>query len=300
MNEKKTPRVIALGFFDGVHLGHGALLSRTRQAADRLGGEACAVTFDTHPDRLVFGTPVPLINTPEDRAALMRELYGIDRVLTLHFDRAMMDLPWEDFISRVLVERYGASHVVCGHDFHFGRRGEGNPQRLADRCRALGLGCDVIPPVKLDGVVVSSTYIRTLLERGDLEQAARFLGHRHRLSGTVVSGRHLGRTIGIPTANLTLPEGLVRLPYGVYACRAMVPAGAYRAVTNIGVRPTVNGRTPTVESWLLDYEGDLYGQPLRLELCRFLRPEQKFPSLETLRQAILDNARTVRELPEEG
>ena len=298
MNEKTMPRVIALGFFDGVHLGHGALLSRTRQVADRLGGEACAVTFDTHPDQLVFGTPVPLINTPEDREALMRELYGIDRVLTLHFDRTMMDMPWEDFITEILIGQYGADHVVCGHDFHFGRRGDGNPERLSGRCRELGLGCDVIPPVMLEGRVVSSTYIRTLLEQGQLEEAARFLGHRHRLSGTVVSGRHLGRTMGIPTANLPLPAGLVRLPYGVYACRAAADGGVYRAVTNIGVRPTVQGHEPTVESWLLDFDGDLYGRPLRLELCRFLRPEERFPSLEALRRAILDNAETVRALPE--
>ena len=157
------PCVLALGFFDGVHIGHGGLLRRTRETADRLGVPAAALTFDTHPDTLVSGHSVPLLNTPEDRAALMREYYGIDEVLTLHFDRETMTQPWERFAEETLLGRYHAVHLVCGHDFRFGDRGAGNPEKLAAFCAQRGIGFDRIDVIELDGAPVSSTRIRALL-----------------------------------------------------------------------------------------------------------------------------------------
>ena len=178
------PCVLALGFFDGVHIGHGGLLRRTRETADRLGVPAAALTFDTHPDTLVSGHSVPLLNTPEDRAALMREYYGIDEVLTLHFDRETMTQPWERFAEETLLGRYHAVHLVCGHDFRFGDRGAGNPEKLAAFCAQRGIGFDRIDVIELDGAPVSSTRIRALLEAGDMAEAVRCLGqpacaHRH-------------------------------------------------------------------------------------------------------------------------
>lgn len=290
----KQQRVIALGFFDGVHLGHGQLLRRCRQAAEKLGCKAAALTFDVHPDTLVAGDPVPLLSSVADRARIMRELYGVQEVLPLHFDRALMDMPWEDFLQRVLVERYGAAHLVCGHDFRFGAKGRGTAERLAAACARLGLGCDVIPAYRLEGRVVSSTYIRRLLEKGDLDGARRFLGHPYLLSGAVVPGAGLGRTMDVPTANLAPPPGVLLPVRGVYACRARVPAGTFLAVTNVGLRPTVDGRTLTVEPWLLDFNGDLYGQAVTLEFWSYLRGERKFESLEALRQEILRNAQQTR------
>ena len=268
--------VLALGFFDGVHLGHGGLLKKTREVADRLGLPAAALTFDTHPDTLVFGAKVPLLNTPEERKYLMQSLYGIDQVLTLHFDRA--------------------THVVCGHDYRFGAGGRGTPEKLAAECARLGLGFDCIPEIRLEGQTVSSTLIRSLLESGETAKAVRFLGHPHILTGTVISGRHLGRTLGIPTANLSVPKGILVPKFGVYAARAVFDGQTRPAVVNIGVRPTVDGHTVTVEPWILDFDGDLYGHALRLELTDFLRPEQKFASLEALRSEILRNAETVRSM----
>ena len=181
------PCVLALGFFDGVHIGHGGLLRRTRETADRLGVPAAALTFDTHPDTLVSGHSVPLLNTPEDRAALMREYYGIDEVLTLHFDRETMTQPWERFAEETLLGRYHAVHLVCGHDFRFGDRGAGNPEKLAAFCAQRGIGFDRIDVIELDGAPVSSTRIRALLEAGDMAEAVRCLGHPHVLTGPVVS-----------------------------------------------------------------------------------------------------------------
>ncbi len=184
--------------------------------------------------------------------------------------------------------------VNCLHDFRFGNRGEGNSQLLLDYCKMRTMPCAVVPEQKLDGITVSSTHIRALLEQGSIEQANAFLGHPHILSGTVVSGRKLGRTLGIPTANLALPEDTVTLPFGVYACKAEVEGKTYLAVTNIGNRPTVGGHRITVEPWLLDFEGDLYGKDLTLSFYRFLRPEQKFPSLDALKEEIGKNALQTR------
>ena len=286
--------VLALGFFDGVHLGHGGLLKKTREVANRLGLPAAALTFDTHPDTLVFGAKVPLLNTPEERKYLMQSLYGIDQVLTLHFDRVTMEQPWQEFVRKTLVQKYRAAHVVCGHDYRFGAGGRGTPEKLAEECARLGLGFDCIPEIRLEGQTVSSTLIRSLLEGGETAKAVRFLGHPHILTGTVISGRHLGRTLGIPTANLSVSEGILVPKFGVYAARAVFDGQTRPAVVNIGVRPTVDGHTATVEPWILDFDGDLYGHTLRLELTDFLRPEQKFASLEALKAEVLRNAETVR------
>lgn len=288
--EKKT--IYALGFFDGVHLGHAALLQECRRLADEHGRKAAAVTFSSHPDTLVQGVTPPLINTIEDRVRLLKDA-GMDDVVVLPFDKKMQTLHWQDFLT-LLVEHYDAAGLVCGHDFRFGNRGEGNADLLAAYCEEKGMPCCIVPEQTLDSITVSSTHIRRLLEQGDLAEANRFLGHAHILSGEVVSGRKLGRTLGIPTANLALPADTVALPYGVYACKAMVDGKSYTAVTNIGNRPTVGGHRTTVEPWLLDFDGDLYGKELTLSFYRFLRPEKKFSSLDALKEEIVKNAAETR------
>lgn len=282
-------QILALGFFDGVHLGHGALLKACRELADSLGIPAAAVTFTSHPDALVTGKAPELINTEADRVALLKGLYRMDDVIALPFDEAMMTMPWQDFIGMLLREHHAAG-LVCGHDFRFGNRGLGTPELLRSSCQEANIPCTVVPEQKMDGITVSSSHIRSLLAHGEMEQAVRFLGHPHILSGEVVSGRQVGRTIGIPTANLLLPEGLICPRHGVYACKALFDGQAYTAVTNIGTRPTVGGHRVTVEPWLLDYSGDLYGRKLALEFHKFLRPERKFPSLEELQEEIRKNA----------
>ena len=284
--------IFALGFFDGVHLGHQALLRACRTLADSCACRAAAVTFASHPDTLVQGVTPRLINTMEDRAQLLKD-FGMDEVLVLPFDKKMQCMPWGDFLT-LLREDYGAEGLVCGHDFRFGNLGEGNAQLLANWCSEKGLPCAVVPELKLADTTVSSTHIRSLLEAGKLEEAETFLGHPHILSGEVISGRKLGRTLGIPTANLALPEEAVKLPHGVYACKAVVNAETYLAVTNIGSRPTVGGHRITVEPWLLDFSGNLYGKHLTLSFHRFLRGEVKFPSLDALKEEILKNAAETR------
>ena len=287
----KEKTIYALGFFDGVHIGHQALLKECRRMADETGCKAAAVTFSSHPDTLVQGTAPKLINTIEDRVRLLK-LFGMDDVIVLPFDRQLMTTHWSLFLSALT--ELGAAGFVCGSDFRFGAGGIGTAKKLEGFCRKRELSCSVVPQQLLDGIRISSSHIRNLLEAGNLEDAVRFLGHPHILSGTVVSGRKLGRTLGIPTANLALPEDTVTLPFGVYACKALVGETAYLAVTNIGNRPTVGGHRVTVEPWLLDFEGDLYGMPLTLSFYTFLRPEQKFPSLDALKEEIEKNALQTR------
>lgn len=287
--QRKT--IYALGFFDGVHLGHQALLHTCRELAQWNGCRVGAVTFTTHPDGIVKGQATALVNTLEDRRHWLHH-YGAENVIELPFDEKLMRTHWSAFLLS-LVEA-GAAGFVCGSDFRFGAGGEGTPENLEEFCWEHDLDCAIVPQQEMCGIRVSSTHIRTLIEQGEMEKAVAFLGHPHILSGEVVHGRGLGHTIGIPTANLQLPEGVICPKFGVYACKAYVEGKEYLAVTNVGVRPTVNGSHITVEPWLLDFTGDLYGKTLTILFYQFLRPEKKFASLQELKTEIEANGEQVR------
>ena len=285
-----TKKIFALGFFDGVHLGHQALLDQCRILAREMECETAAITFDRHPKSLFAGS-VPLISTVQDRCRLLRQ-FGIHHIHTYPVTAEVMAMPWQDFLAE-LMER-GAAGFVCGDDFRFGCRGEGNAEKLAAFCRERSIPWVIVPEQSIRGIRVSSTYIRTQLETGDMATAVRFLGHPYALTGTVVHGKKIGRTLGMPTANLRLPEDLVIPKFGVYACSCLIGGTRYPAVTNIGTRPTVSGSGITVEPWILDFTGDLYDREITLEFHRFLRPETKFPDLEALRRQIHADADETR------
>ena len=290
-------RVIALGFFDGVHNGHGALMRRTYEVAQQLGAVPSAFTFDPHPQNVIFGRPTPLLTSPEDRADLMRQYYGIEDVIVEPFTVERMKQPWKDFVEQTLVRDLGAVHLVCGHDYHFGYKGEGNPQRLRELCAELGIGCDVIEKVEQEGITVSSTYIRTLVAQGEIERANEFLGHPYTLSDQVSHGKKLGTTLGFPTVNLKLKEHVMPPAKGVYATKVILENGdVHPAVTNVGTRPTVDdGDQLTIEGFILDFHGDLYGQKIRMEFYKYLREEKKFPSFDALKAEIAHNVEQTRE-----
>ena len=201
-------------------------------------------------------------------------------------------MPWRAFLEMLM--EYGAAGFVCGDDFRFGHFGMGNAEKLKAFCEARDLPCVIVPEQTMDGIRISSSYIRHQLEDGDMATAVRFLGHPYELTGTVVHGHRIGRTLGMPTANLRLPENLVIPRFGVYICRAVIGEKSYPAVTNIGTRPTVSGSGITVEPWILDFEGNLYDQQITLEFYRFLRPEMKFPDLASLQREIRSNAQQTR------
>ena len=289
----KEKVIYALGFFDGVHLGHQALLSACRELAEQSGCTPGAVTFASHPEALVTGQAPQLLNTVEDRVGLLAA-YGMAKRLVLPFDRKLQNTHWSAFLSALVAD--GAAGFVCGSDFRFGSGGLGTAKKLAAFCEKRALPYRIVPQQFLEGVRISSTHIRQLLQQGDLEKAAVFLGHPHLLTGTVVQGRGLGHTIGIPTANIQVPEGVLLPKAGVYACHAWVDGTLHLAVTNVGSRPTVDGDHVTVEPWLLDFEGDLYGKQLTLAFHTFLRGEEKFPTLEDLKAQILKDEAKTREL----
>ena len=288
-------RVIALGFFDGVHLGHGGLLKAARQRADELGCTASVMTFDRHPSLVITGKSEQLISSQRDREYWIKSLYGIDEVLFIHFDHNMMQMPWEQFLDECLLRDLDVIHVVCGADYRFGYRGQGNAELLKEACAKRGIGCDIIAEISVDGEPVHSTLVRGLLQTGDMEKATRFMGHPYSISGRVITGKRLGHTIGIPTANLAVPPDLLPLPNGVYATKVCFENETHIAVTNVGCCPTVYPSVPlTVEPWILDFSGDLYGKEMRVFFYKMLREERKFPSLEALQQEIHRNADETR------
>ena len=288
---KNNKRVFALGFFDGVHMGHQALLRECCALAEALDCQAAAITFDRHPQSLFTAEPPALISTATDRKLLLRRC-GIGPVYTFPVTEEVMSTPWQDFLQELL--DFGAAGFVCGYDFRFGHQGRGNSENLQKFCAARGLPCVIVPEQTRNGKRISSSLIRDLIEIGHMESAMEYLGHPHILTGSVLHGQKLGRKLGVPTANLVIPHGIVVPKFGVYACRANIDGRSYPAVANVGTRPTVSGSGITVEPWILDFEGDLYGKTITVEFFRFLREETKFPDLSALQQQILSDAQETR------
>jgi len=286
-------RVIALGFFDGIHIGHAALMKRVLEISNKTNLVPSVITFDTHPQNFVTGKETLLINSPEDRAGLLRRVFGIDDIIFLHFDKSTVSLPWDKFIEH-LVNEFGARHLVAGADFKFGYKGEGTAKLLEIKCDELNIGCDIIPDVYHDGIVCSSTYIRELLTAGDIERANDFLGHPHVLTDVVHYGFKLGRTLGTPTINMQFAPGVLVPAFGVYATKVYLEdkmniygSEEQTGVTNIGIRPTVDDSTHiTAETHILNYQRNLYGHQVRIEFYKRLRPEIKFNNTDELKKQI--------------
>lgn len=288
-------KVMALGFFDGIHVGHAALINKIKQRAEETGAEPAVLTFDVHPDNLVFKKTVPLINSAKDRANILSRCFGIDDVVVIHFNQRVMHMDWQDFIDE-LIDEMNLRWIVVGHDFCFGYKGLGTAEKLKAYCAERGVGCDIIPAVCRDGVVVSSTLIRQLIETGEMEKANEYLGHPHTLTDVIRTGYHLGTKMGTPTINMSFPQGVIIPRHGVYAAMAYIDGQEYMSVTNVGIRPTVSDSgNVNVESFLLDFCGNLYGHRARIDFYKFLRPERKFDDVNELAAQIKSDAQTTRE-----
>ena len=288
-------KVMALGFFDGIHVGHAALINKIKQRAEETGAEPAVLTFDVHPDNLVFKKTVPLINSAEDRENILSRCFGIDDVVVIHFNQRVMHMDWQDFIDE-LIDEMNLRWIVMGHYFCFGYKGLGTAEKLKAYCAERGVGCDIIPAVCRDGVVVSSTLIRQLIETGEMEKANEYLGHPHTLTDVIRTGYHLGTKVGTPTINMSFPQrGIIPL-HGVYAAKPYIDGQEYMSVTNVGIRPTVSDSgNVNVESFLLDFCGNLYGHRARIDFYKFLRPERKFDDVNELAAQIKSDAQTTRE-----
>jgi riboflavin kinase/FMN adenylyltransferase len=281
------PLVLAIGVFDGVHLGHRAVLERALGDARRLDGTPVAVTFDPHPVRVLRPESAPrLLTSTAHKLQLIRAL-GIAHVLVIPFDRAFAATPPEDFIRALAAAGQPLREICVGHEWSFGKGRAGNLALLARLGEQLGFAEVGVAPVTMDGQIVSSTLIRGAVERGDLATAARLLGRDYTILGTVVEGARLGSQLGFPTANLAAHNEQFP-PNGVYAVEVRRDREQLRGVANIGVRPTVAqaGGERVLEVHLFDFNGQLHGEDLEVTFRSFLRPEQKFPDLDALKAQI--------------
>jgi len=276
--------VYAIGNFDGVHRGHAAVIGRARRLADELGAPAAALTFEPHPADFFAGRPVVFRLTPPPLKARALAALGVDGVVTLTFNAALAGLTAQEFLSQILIERLGVRAVVIGGDFRFGKNRGGSPAFLIEAGRRHGFVVDVIDKVAdaAGEEAISSSAIRHALQAGDVAAARRLLGRPYAIEGEVIAGRKLGRTLGVPTANIALAP-TNRLAHGVYAVRAAIEGARFDGVASFGTRPTVDDGAPLLEVFLFDFSGDLYGKTVEVAFEAYLRPELKFDSLEALK-----------------
>lgn len=289
------PTVVALGTFDGVHLAHQAILSTAVRRARALGLPALACTFDPHPLQVLRPDQAPIPITGLDETLSLIAGQGVDATLVIPFTREFSRIEAEAFVREVLARTLKAREVVVGFNHTFGRGARGNAALLQALAPSVGFVAHVLPPETVDGVVVSSSVIRRALRAGDVKQATKLLGRPYAVRGRVVRGKGRGRQLGVPTANLK-PERELIVATGVYAVRASWPSGEAGAVVNVGVRPTFGEGEYWVEAYLLDFSGDLYGQPLSLAFLERIRPEQRFPSIEALKAQVARDIDTAAHL----
>jgi riboflavin kinase/FMN adenylyltransferase len=283
-----TPRErrVAVGSFDGVHLGHREVIR----------GSDSVLTFDPHPSAVVAPQHTPKLLTPLEVKAELIEALGVQELIVIPFDADFAKRSAQEFIDDVLVGTLGATYVSVGENFRFGNRAKGDPQMLAEDRR---FSTRVVPLLEVDGEIVSSSHIRGLLLAGEVGHATRFLGAPFQLRGEVVHGDERGRELGFPTANLIPDDALVCPGHGVYACLAHTPTGAggLPAAVNVGVRPTfVTGRGELIEAFILDFDGDLYGRQLQLDFLARLRGERRFQSAEELVEQMRKDVERTREI----
>lgn len=315
-----APNAIALGNFDGVHLGHQKVLQPILQASAVVGCTVSAslqepfrnrefpystvVTFNPHPQEFFTGQSKQLLTPLPEKVKLLKKL-GVEQLILLPFDRELAALSPQQFVEEILVRRLQATRVSVGGDFRFGHKRAGTAEDLREIAANFGVEVAIASLQTCQGSDseprISSSLIRQALAEGDIPKANQMLGRAYTLIGEVVTGQQLGRTIGFPTANLQLPPVKLLPSYGVYCVRVILEEGGetIKGVMNIGCRPTVKGNAPTVEVHLLDWSGNLYGQTLTVSLEKFLRPEQKFPSLDALKEQITidrDRAREILEI----
>lgn len=290
--------VVTSGTFDGVHLGHQKIIQRIREIARAVQGETVLITFWPHPRLVLYPTEhhLRLLSTFEEKANLLRQ-FGIDHLVTIPFTQEFSQLTSREFIEKVLVEKIQTKKLVIGYDHRFGKNREGSFEYLQEHCGEFGFDLEEISRQDVDDIGVSSTKIRKALESGDIKTANNYLGRSYELNGLVVKGQQIGRSIGFPTANIHIPNDYKLIPHdGVYAVEAKVDGQLYKAMLNIGNRPTVDGSKKTVEAHLFDFQGDLYNKLITVYFREFIREERKFESLEALKNQLIRDQKTAKSI----
>lgn len=288
--------VVTSGTFDGVHLGHQKIIHRIREIARKIQGETVLITFWPHPRLVLYPNEhdLRLLSTFEEKANLLRQ-FGIDHLVTIPFTQEFSQLSSEEFIRRVLIDKIQTKKLVIGYDHRFGKNREGSFEYLKEHSSDFGFELEEISRQDVEDIGVSSTKIRKALELGDVKTASNYLGRPYELNGLVVKGQQIGRSIGFPTANIHIPNDYKLIPHdGVYAVEAKVEGILYKAMLNIGNRPTVDGSKKTVEAHLFDFQGDLYNKLITVYFREFIREEKKFESLEALKNQLFQDQKTAK------
>ena len=286
--------VVAIGNFDGVHRGHRAVIGAALARAKALQRKAAALTFSPHP-RLFLRPQDTLFQLSSERDKLrLLAASGLDGAIVMTFDAALAATSAADFIERILVERFGIGGAAIGFDFHFGHNRGGSPAYLEEQGQRLGFAVDIVPPLEDEGRPVSSGAVRAALTEGKVVEAAELLGAPWFVSGEVIPGAKRGRELGFPTANMRLDDSCA-LKHGIYAVRVGIGDMRYDGVANFGRRPTFDNGAPLLEAFLFDFDGDLYGQTLDVAFVGWIRPEQKFDSVETLKKQMAADSAQARD-----
>ncbi len=291
--------VVTSGTFDGVHLGHQKILQRLNEVArSHPDGQSVVMTYWPHPRTVVSNDSqnLRLLSTLDEKIDLL-ERAGVDHLIVIPFTRSFSQLTSEEFIQQILINALGTKKLVIGYDHRFGRDREGGFDYIQAHQTEYGFEVEEIPRQDLEAVAISSSKIRTALSEGNIAAATRFLGREYSLTGTVVKGRQLGRTIGFPTANLQIDDAVKLIPAnGVYAVDVEQGGQTYGGMLNIGFRPTVAGEHQTIETYIFDFDKDVYGEHMTLRFRVFLRPEQKFNGLPALVEQLQQDERQAREV----
>jgi riboflavin kinase/FMN adenylyltransferase len=298
---RKAPSSVALGFFDGVHAGHRAVIGAAVETARREGLTPRVFTFrpeGADASRPVSKSGLTLLQREEQKEAVLEEL-GVEEVICPPFETFRSMTP-EQFVQGFLGETLHARVLVCGFNYHFGRGGQAGVEELRALCAPLGIQVEALPPVLWQGEVVSSTRIRQCIREGQIEEAAAMLCAPFTLAAEVVHGKGLARTLSWPTINQLFPPDFTIPRRGVYWSQVEIGGRRWNGITNVGIKPTLHETNLTMETYILDYKGDLYGQELSVALLRFLRPESQFASVQALSQRILADIQTVRQLSGEA
>ena len=276
---------LALGFFDGVHRGHQAVINNAVNYAHENGVNSAVITFSDHPCCYFYGVAPKYILTRDDRAKHLSNL-GIDYLIELDFE-SISGLTAEDYLRDVLVKYFKPRAITTGWNHNFGYKKSGNVKFLEKYSKKFDYEYFEIPPQKENSLIISSTAIREFLSSGNIEEANTMLGYSFTISGKVAKGQQIGRTIGFPTANLIYPQELIELPFGVYSVLVKIQDKIFKGITNFGVRPTVsNSNRTTLETHILDFAGDIYGHNIEVKFLKMIRPEKKFDSLDELKNQI--------------
>lgn len=286
---------IALGFFDGIHSGHEAVINAMLHKAQENNLTSCVVTFTNHPIEILKQTIVPSIITIEKRLELIQKL-GVEAVLVLDFSKELIELSAESYLREILVKSLHPKFITTGFNHFFGANKKGNTEFLKENAAKYGYEALSIPPIKVNGETISSSLIKKHISFGDFENANLYLGYDFSVEGEVIKGRQIGRTIGFATANITPPEGLVDVPNGVYAGWTKIGKKTHKAMINVGIAPTLKDCDKVIEAHIFNFDKDIYGEKIEIGFERKIRDERKFGSKEELIAQLKSDFNTIKQM----